>query len=89
MTTLVLDIPESVVNAVGSTEEATRKARELLVIELLRTAKISQGLAAEALGITRWDIFDLMVREKIASGPTTIEELLEEIEDVRHLLPRE
>ncbi len=61
------------------------KAKEALVLALLREARISQGRAAELLGITRWDILDLMAQHDILSGPVTAEEVDEEMRVVRRL----
>ena len=39
---------------------AERKAKEAFVLELLRHGDISAGRAAKLLGISRWDLSDLM-----------------------------
>jgi hypothetical protein len=39
------------------------KVRELLMMELLRQAKISQGKAAELLGVDRWALMELIAEE--------------------------
>jgi hypothetical protein len=80
-TTITLEIPEEIVELLGSAESVAAKAREALVLELLRDAHISQGRAARLLGITRWDILDLMAQHCIPSGPETAEEMREEIEN--------
>lgn len=84
MTTLTLDLPEELLALLGSPEAAAARAREALVLDLLREARISQGKAARLLGITRWDILDLMARRQIPSGPETPEELEQEIETIEH-----
>ena len=53
------------------------------VLELLRDAQISQGKAARLLGITRYDILDLMASRYIPSGPFTPEEVDRDIENTR------
>ena len=83
MSTITFDLPEDVIALLGSPEVAAAEAREALVLALLRDARISQGKAAHLLGITRWDILDLMARYQIPSGPATIEELHEEIAALR------
>ena len=40
--------------------DAERKAKEAFVLELLRHGDISAGRAAKLLGISRWDLSDLM-----------------------------
>ena len=80
--TIELELPEDLVTLLGSPEAAASKAKEALVLELLREARISQGQAAQLLGLTRWDIVDLMARHQIPSGPETAEEMRQEIESL-------
>lgn len=84
--TLALELPKELVALLGTPEAATAKAKEALVLELLREARISQGKAARMLGLTRWDILDLMARHEIPSGPQTAEEVHQETDVVRRLL---
>ena len=86
--TLTVELPEELVDLLGTPEAAAAKAREALVIELLRDATISQGQAAHLLGVTRWDLLDLMSRYGVPSGPETAEEMRREIEDARRVVPR-
>ena len=83
---LTLELPEELVALLGSPEAAAAKAREALVLALLREGQISQGKAARLLGLTRWDVLDLMVQHQIPSGPATPEELRQEVEDARRFL---
>jgi predicted HTH domain antitoxin len=84
--TITLELPEEVGQAFDSPEEIPAKAREALVLQLLREARISQGRAARLLGITRYDILDLMALHHIPSGPVTAEEMQQEIENVRRYI---
>ncbi|HZS00760.1 MAG TPA: UPF0175 family protein [Chloroflexota bacterium] len=86
--TLSLEVPEELVRMLGSPEAAAAKAKEALVLQLLREAEISQGQAAALLGITRWDILDLMAQHDILSGPVTPEEVEEELATVHRLSER-
>jgi predicted HTH domain antitoxin len=81
-----VELPEELVALLGSPEAAAAKAKEALVLELLREARISQGKAARLLGISRWEILDLMARHRISSGPETAEEMRQEVEDLRRYL---
>jgi transcriptional regulator with GAF, ATPase, and Fis domain len=81
--TLVLELPSELIDLLGSPEAASEKAKEALVLTLLREAQISQGQAARLLGLSRWTILDLMVRHQIPSAPETTEEVHQEIEDAR------
>src|SRR5206468_2026163 len=86
MQTLSLEIPEALVKMLGSPEAAAAKAKQALVLQLLREAELTQGQAAELLGLTRWDILDLMAEHNIPSGPETAEEMAQEVEDLRRYL---
>ena len=54
--------------------------REALVMELLRRHVISQGKAAELLGMTRHDLFDLMTKHRVSVIDSTEEELQSELD---------
>ena len=86
--TVTLELPEELVAMLGSSEAEAARARESLVLDLLRDARISQGRAAQLLGLTRADILDLMARYAIPSGPQTAEEVDREIEAARRVLGR-
>ena len=83
--TVPVDVPEEVVNLFGSEQATAAKAREMLVVELLREARISQGEAARLLDVTRWQVLDLMAAYQVPSGPGTPEELEREVEYLRQL----
>ena len=86
--TLAVEVPEELVALLGSPEAAAAKAKEALVLALLREAQISQGQAARLLGLTRYDILDLMAEHHILSGPETAEEIEEELATVQRLSER-
>lgn len=46
-------------------EEIERKVKEALVMELLREHRLSQGKAAEILGIGHHELFDLMTNHRV------------------------
>ena len=81
--TFTLDLPEALIESLGTEDELNSRALEALVLQLLREAQISQGLAARVLGITRWDILNLMALHQIPSGPVTAEEMQQDIENAR------
>jgi predicted HTH domain antitoxin len=60
-------------------KEIAAKAKETLVMVLLREHQISQGKAAESLAISRHDLFDLMRKYGIPVIDLTPEELQAEI----------
>lgn len=81
--TVLVELPDELMTLLGTTDAAATKARKALILELLREARLSQGLAARLLGITRWDMLDLMAERGIRSGPETAEEMRDEIQDLR------
>jgi hypothetical protein len=83
---LTLEAPEELVALLGSPEAAAARAKQALVLDLLREARISQGQAADYLGITRWDILDLMAQYDILSGPETPEDVDREIAVLERLV---
>lgn len=75
---LTLELPDEVAKHVPG-EELAAKAKEALVMELLREHRVSQGKAAEILGISRHDLFDLMTKYRISVIDLTPEELETEL----------
>ena len=88
MTTTVLDLelPQELMEMLGSEQAAAARARELLVLDLLREVRISQGQAAHYLDLSLSEMMSLMARHQIASGPETAEEVIREVEELRRLL---
>ena len=74
------DLPAELRDLVGPPEALAARARRALVLDLLRAGEIGQGTAARLLGITRYDILDLMAEHEIRSGPLTAEELDRDVE---------
>lgn len=74
-----LELPEEVVAALQD-EDVAAKAREALVMELLREHRISQGKAAEILEITRSELFTLMAKYQVPVVDLSPEELRSELE---------
>ena len=68
------ELPDEVAAQLHEAEMAV-KAKEALVMELLREHHISQGKAAEILGMSRHDLFDLMLKYQIPVIDLTAEEL--------------
>ncbi len=76
---LVLEFPEEISEKDLEDEEVQQKSKEGAVFELLRKKKISQGKAAELLGITRDELFDLMAKLEIPVIDMSKEELKKEL----------
>ena len=76
---LVLEFPEEISEKDLEDEEVQGRSKEGAVFELLRKKKISQGKAAELLGITRNELFDLMAKFDIPVIDMSEEELKKEL----------
>ena len=74
-----LELPEEVVAALQD-EDVAAKAREALIMELLREHRISQGKAVEILEITRSELFTLMAKYQVSVVDLSPEELRSELE---------
>ncbi len=84
--TITIELPDALVSALDSLDGIEDRAWKALVLDLLRDAQISQGKAASLLGVTRYDILDLMASHYIPSGPRTPEEVDQEIESAMRYL---
>ncbi len=80
MAEFTVELPEELVVELGSREALAGRAKQALVLDLLRQGQISQGQAAALLGVSRWDILDLMARDHIPSSPLTAEEAERDVE---------
>jgi len=76
---LELDFPEELLTALRE-EDLASKAKEALVMELLREHRISQGKAAELLSISRAALFPLMTKYQVPAIDLSEEELDQEID---------
>ncbi len=76
---VVLDFPVDLPEKSLKNKEALKKGKEGIVLELLRKEEISQGKAAELLGIDRNTLFDLMAQYDIHVIDMSERELKEEL----------
>lgn len=75
---LEFELPNEVADQLRE-EDMVMKAKEALVMELLREHHVSQGKAAEILDISRNEIFDLMTKYQVPVIDLTEEELAAEL----------
>lgn len=76
---VVLEFPVELPEDFLKDEETFRKGKETIVMESLRKRKISQGKAAELLGISRDELFDVMAKYGMPVIDMTEDELKEEL----------
>lgn len=80
--TLELELPDEVAASLQDADVAT-KAREALVMELLREHRVSQGKAAELLHLDQTGLFPLMTKYQIPVVDLTADELRSELSQKR------
>jgi len=65
MKIIEIEIPEEIITLVGSEEAAKKEVEEAFILDLVRRGKISKGKAAELLGISLWDLPELLAHYQI------------------------
>ena len=75
---LEFELPDEVAAQLRE-EDMVLKAKEALVMELLREHHVSQSKAAEILNISRHALFDLMTKYQVPVIDLTEEELAAEL----------
>jgi len=76
--TVELELPDDLASVLRN-EDVVGKAKEAFVMELLREHRVSQGKAAEILGIPRHDLFPLMGKYQVAVVDLSPDELQDEL----------
>ena len=61
-----VELPDEVVNSVGE-EELEHLAREALLVKLYDLGRVSSGLAAQALGVSRRQFLDTLGRYSVTT----------------------
>lgn len=83
MKAIEIPIPEAIVNLLGSEDAVRKEAHQAFVFDLVRRGKISKGKAAELLGISLWDLPDLIAQYQIPWFSYSPEELEKDVETLR------
>jgi predicted HTH domain antitoxin len=60
-----VELPGELLELLGSEEEARREAKIAVVLDLVRRGLISRAKAAEVLGLTLWDLPELLAQYRI------------------------
>jgi hypothetical protein len=76
--TLELELPDDAAAALADADVAG-KAKEALVMEILRELRISQGKAAELLRVSPADLFPLMTKYQVSVIDLSPDEVREEL----------
>ena len=83
--TITMEVSDELIKLMGSEEEIEREAKQALVMDLVRRGKISRGKAAELLGISLWDLPELLSSYKIPWFDYGKEQLAEDMAILRQL----
>jgi predicted HTH domain antitoxin len=62
---ITIEVSDELMKLLGSEEEIAKKAKQALVMDLVRRGKISKSKAAELLGISLWDLPELLSKYEI------------------------
>lgn len=85
MKTITIEIPDEIINLLGSEEEAVKEVKEALVLDLVRRGKVSKGKAAELVGISLWDLPDLLAKYRIPWFDYSKEDLQRDLDRLKEI----
>lgn len=77
--TVQVEVSADLLEFVGPPEVIASRLRQALVIEMFFNGEISQGKTSELLGITVWDMLDLIAEYRSRQPGVTAEEILEDV----------
>ena len=83
MKSIEIPIPEEIVNLLGSEDVVRKEAHQAFVFDLVRRGKISKGKAVELLGISLWELPDLIAQYQIPWFSYSPEDLEKDVETLR------
>jgi predicted HTH domain antitoxin len=83
MKIIEIPVPEEIIDLLGSEDAARQGAREAFVFDLVRRGKISKGKAAELLGISLWELPELISQYQIPWFSYSPEDLERDVETLR------
>jgi predicted HTH domain antitoxin len=65
VTRVQIEVPDEVLKLLGSEQKVQEEAKEALVLDLVRKGVISRSKAAELLGVSLWDLPQVLSRYEI------------------------
>jgi predicted HTH domain antitoxin len=83
MKIIEISIPEEIIDLLGSEDAARKGAHEAFVFDLVRRGTISKGKAAELLGISLWELPELIAQYQIPWFSYSPEDLEKDLETLR------
>jgi predicted HTH domain antitoxin len=85
MKSIEILVPEEIVNLLGSEDTVRKEAHAAFILDLVRRGKVSKGKAAELLGISLWDLPDLIAQYQMPWFSYSQEELERDLKTLRAL----
>jgi len=83
---VTLELPEELVGLWDSVEDLAGEAKRALVLDALRQRRFSAGKAAELLGVSLWELHELMAKHQVPAVAMDETELRRELETARQAL---
>ena len=83
--TISIEIPDELLELLGSEEEIGKEAKQTLILDLVRRGKISRAKAADLLGINLWDLPEFLSGYEIPWFDYSREQLEEDMKALRDL----
>ena len=83
METISIDVPKEIIHILKVRKrELPRVLREIIAINLYKDGLISIGKASEIVGVSKWEMFDILAAKKIPIQyyPEDLEEDIETLE---------
>jgi predicted HTH domain antitoxin len=79
---LTIDLPDDLLQVLGTEDDARREAKTALILDLVRRGKVSRARAAEFLQISLWDLPALLSHYQIPWFDYSAEMLREDLKTV-------
>lgn len=84
MKVIEIEVPDEIINLIGE-EEARKEAKEAFVLDLIRRGKISKGKAAELMGISLWDLPQLLAEYRVPWFDYSKEDLQKDLDTIKKM----
>jgi predicted HTH domain antitoxin len=82
---LTIDVSDELIKLFPSKKEAKEDAKQAMVFDLVRRGKISKGRAAELLGISLWNLPELLAQYDIPWFNYSPDDLKHDVETLEEL----
>jgi predicted HTH domain antitoxin len=80
-----IDIPDELLDLLGSEDELAKEVKQSLVLDLVRQGRISRAKAAELLEINIWDLPEFLSKYRIPWFDYSEEQMEEDMAALRSL----